>query len=245
MKQSKLRGLIKLISPPVILILYRQLRKITKGPNGLETKVSELFKYENGFYVELGANDGLYQSNSLLLERKLNWRGILIEPTPHRYLDCINNRSENNNFFCNACVSFEYGREFVEMNYSDLMTTSNDLESDIEDPRSFSKSGITGARDAKSVFSFPAFARTLNSILEESKAPKTIDFLSLDVEGAEIEVLKGINFNMYNFKYMLIECRQIDILREFLTNKGYELVEKVTHHDYLFRLSSKNKKRLI
>ena len=67
-------------------------------------------------------------------------------------------------------------------------------------------------------------------------APSLIDFLSLDVEGAELDVLKGIDFDKFKFKYMIIECRAIGRLERFLSNHEYRLVKKVTDHDYLFAL---------
>ena len=68
----------------------------------------------------------------------------------------------------------------------------------------------------------------------ESQVPKTIDFLSLDVEGAEIEVLKGIDFKKYRFKYILVESRNIENICKFLNLQNYEVIEKLSHHDYLF-----------
>ena len=59
--------------------------------------------------------------------------------------------------------------------------------------------------------------------------------MSLDVEGAEIEVLKGINHDYYRFKYMVIESRDIEKISQYLQTVNYELVEKLSHHDYLFK----------
>ena len=69
--------------------------------------------YGDGFYVELGANDGISQSNTLYLEKNLNWRGVLVEPNNRNYLKCVQNRSELNAIFHNACVSFNYKKKFV------------------------------------------------------------------------------------------------------------------------------------
>jgi hypothetical protein len=71
--------------------------------------------------------------------------------------------------------------------------------------------------------------------LVKANAPSLIDFLSLDVEGAELDVLKGIDFTKYNFKYMVIECRDINKMDTFLTKLDYTLEKKITHHDYLFK----------
>jgi hypothetical protein len=84
------------------------------------------------------------------------------------------------------------------------------------------------------VFTFGSVAKTLTDILRTAKAPRSIDFLSLDVEGAEIEVLKGIDHTAYRFKYMCIECRDIAKLTDYLALLGYDLKEKLSVHDYLF-----------
>ena len=81
---------------------------------------------------------------------------------------------------------------------------------------------------------FATEGKTLNKILIEANVKDEIDFLSLDVEGVEIEVLKGIDFKKYSFKYMLIESRDIEKLNLFLSQKNYKLVEQLTEIDYLF-----------
>ena len=86
--------------------------------------------------------------------------------------------------------------------------------------------------------SFGALATTLNQILVEASAPALIDFLSLDVEGAEIEVLKGLNHTQFKFKYICVENRSFDTLNEYMTNIGYVFVEKLSHWDYLFSAKS-------
>jgi len=102
------------------------------------------------------------------------------------------------------------------------------------DPISHAESGKQFLESTERVFTFGSVAKTLNDLLSISKAPKIIDFLSLDVEGAEIEVLKGINPQAYRFKYMCIECRDIAKLTSYLNPLGYELKEKLSAHDYLF-----------
>ena len=81
-------------------------------------------------------------------------------------------------------------------------------------------------------FAFGAVARTLTSILDEAEAPQVIDLLSLDVEGAEFDVLNGIDYTKYKFQNMVIECRRFDRIEAFLKEKGYVFSEKLSHHDY-------------
>jgi hypothetical protein len=95
-------------------IVFRRLSFFLNNIKGGYHSLSELDKqlekyvdYDNGFYVELGANDGVTYSNSLYFETKRNWKGILVEPTPHNFLACKQNRSKKNHIYCNACVSFD------------------------------------------------------------------------------------------------------------------------------------------
>ena len=62
-----------------------------------------------------------------------------------------------------------------------------------------------------------------------------MDFLSLDVEGAEVEVLKGLNHKQFRFKYLCIESRNLNKLTKYLSENDYVFVEKLSIHDYLFR----------
>ena len=60
----------------------------------------------------------------------------------------------------------------------------------------------------------------------KSNAPKTIDFFSLDVEGDELNLLKGINYNIFKFKYLLVEGDDIEVT-EFLKSKNYKILKKL------------------
>jgi FkbM family methyltransferase len=202
--------------------------------NQLDRKLEKYVDYDNGYFVELGANDGVTQSNSLYFEKHRNWRGLLVEPAPQNFLKCRQNRSARNSIYCAACVSFDYGQEFVRIAYSNLMSTPVSLESDIQDPRAHAELGDKFLGSGETVFEFGAVARTLNALLLEAHAPKQIDFLSLDVEGAELEVLKGIDHQTFRFKYLLVECRDFTRLSDYLEKQSYRFVEKLSGQDYLF-----------
>ncbi len=90
--------------------------------------------------------------------------------------------------------------------------------------------------DSAEAYEFGAIAQTFTSIFDEANAPENIDLLSLDVEGAELAVLKGLDAEKYNFRYMLIETADIASITDHLI--GYEVVDKLNHHDYL--LAPKN-----
>jgi FkbM family methyltransferase len=206
-----------------------------QGLSKLDKRIEDYVSYNNGFYVELGANDGISQSNTYFFEKRKNWNGILIEPVEHNYLECINNRGPKNYFVSAACVSFDYTKDFVELVYSNLMTTPVGLESDIPSAEIHANRGLKYLRAGESIYTFKAKAMTLNKILRDAGAPNRIDLLSLDVEGAELEVLKGIDHESYRFNYICIECRDIEKMKDFLGMHRYEFLSKLTHHDYLFR----------
>lgn len=214
------------------------IRRLLRGKyfslNQLDRKLEKYVNYDNGYFVELGANDGVTQSNSLYFEKYRNWHGLLIEPTPHNFLECRKNRSPKNSIYCAACVSFDYDKEFVRIAYSNLMSTPVSLESDIKDPLAHARLGDQFLGKNEIVFEFGAVAHPLNVLLLDADAPKLIDFLSLDVEGAELEVLKGVDYKIFRFKFILVECRDFPRLSAYLEEQGYQFVEKLSGQDYLF-----------
>ena len=208
-------SLITFLFPKKLKTFFKKYRKFN-ALNQLDKKMLEFINYENGFFIECGANDGVDQSNTWYFEKNLNWSGILIEPLNKQFRELKKNRSKTNKFFNLALCSSE--------NKNTLLIEDDDLKSKsrIEDNKKI-KSNI------KSVNSI-----TLTRILDEISAPNLIDFFSLDVEGFEYQVIKGINFNKYNFKYFLIETENDEVIN-FLTNKNYILLKKLSYHDLLFK----------
>jgi FkbM family methyltransferase len=204
------------------------------GLNELDRKLENFLDFDGGYFVELGANDGISQSNTRYFEQYRGWTGLLIEPTPHNFLACLQNRAAQTRVFCRACVSFEYKDKFVEIAFSNLMSTPIGLESDIFDQIGHAQTGKQFLRPHEEIFSFGALAAPLNTLLIEAGSPARIDLLSLDVEGAEMEVLKGIDHSTFRFKYICVECRIPDRLTQYLDAIGYLFVEKLSEHDYLF-----------
>lgn len=233
--KNKFNEIANYFLPPYFLRLAKRIyRGNYLAKDGLDKKMEKYLNYNNGFFVELGANDGLVQSNTYYYEKQKNWKGILIEPAPNKFLECKTNRSNRNAIFCAACVSFDFKEEFVKILYSGYMSAPLNLESDITDPSAHAKAGEKFLLENETVFEFGAKAIALNSLLDQTNAPREIDFLSLDVEGAEKEVLRGIDHHKYRFKFMLIECRDFEALSDYLQSAGYKFKEQLSHHDYLF-----------
>ena len=206
-----------------------------RGLSSLEMEIIRFVGPGPGYYIELGANDGVTQSNTLCLELFHDWNGVLIEPVPQNFRRLRKNRSSRRNALVNfACVSSSYADETVEIMSANLMSTPIGLESDIGDPISHAQSGATLLRKRDSMGLVRAPTMTLAQVLGMFKAPSEISLLSLDVEGAEIEVLKGVDFDRYRFKAIVIESRDVQNLEKFLVPLGYKKMARVSGLDYLF-----------
>ena len=148
--------------------------------NDLDLKIEKYLPQKNGFFIELGANNGVSQTNTLRLEIFQGWNGVLIEPALAEFNSLRKIRSRRNIFRNEACVSFQYQHETLDLIYGGLMTTPILESSDISNP-TFHVSQNSDF-DRRKIQKFTAKASTLNSILDEVKAPTTVDFLSIDVE---------------------------------------------------------------
>ena len=203
--------------------------------NNLDRRLSSLLPHKNGFYVEIGANDGITYSNSLYFERKRDWSGILVEPDKQNFQLLRNNRRKSNKFFNCACVSFEFKESFIEFVYSNLMSVTINDKSKFDKMNNHTLSGMKFLAKDEMVKTYLVPAMNLESILVQASAPNLMDFFSLDVEGNELEVLKGLNHNKYRFKYILVETNEFVAISSYLKNAKYHLMEKLSHHDYLFK----------
>ena len=228
----------RLVSRIKVLILGNELlTKIFRfryfSLNDLDEKLEKYLDIDNGFFVELGANDGVNQSNTLFFERFRGWKGVLIEPFQPNYMELIRNRSSTNFFKNAACVGPMYTNPTVELVYSNLMTSTLGVNSDIQDPVDHANQGAKFW--GGDTFVFEAIACTLNSILIDANSPTLIDLLSLDVEGIELEILKGVDNERFRFRYICVESRQFDELQQYLLSQEYDYVESLSSHDHLFK----------
>lgn len=200
----------------------------------------EILKYldfDCGYYVECGANDGVFQNNSLALENNQGWTGMLIEASPQAYGQCLKNRdASKNTFVYGAVVSDTYKKETI-----------------VGDFNGHPMGSIGGRRlnnVMNSVLEVPAF--TLTSVFEKYNVGK-IDFFALDIEGFELDALHGLDFERWSPIYFLIEWNAgEDELFPFMASKGYENLGCLSdfnyeedlgwpgnHNDFLFKLKDK------
>jgi len=166
------------------------------------------------FFVEFGATNGKELSNTYLLEKFYNWKGILVEPAKVWH----DSLKENRNCIIDyRCVSSTTGERvpFVQSSepvYSTLYHFS--------DPNHHVDKRIAGETyDIETI--------TLNDLLEEHKAPVLIDYLSIDTEGSEYDILKNVNFSKWKFRIITVEHNynaNRKSIFDLLTQNGYERV---------------------
>jgi len=211
--------------------LIKRLKKF-HGLKEVDKKMLKYINYNDGFYIEMGAHDGVKHSNTFYYEKNKNWKGILIEPSNY-FTELIKNRSKKNKFFKVICTPFNYKKKIRLNQYGDYSTCDELVTKRYLDWQNKKKVKVKMPLDKKKNIIVKTLP--LNEILEKVKAPKVIDFFSLDVEGSELAVLKGINFKKFKFKYLLIEITfESKKLKQFLKKKNYLFKINITPWDYLF-----------
>jgi len=153
-------------------------------------------KYENqfnGFYVDIGANDGRTQSNTFLLETKNNWSGLLIEPSI-KWKDTL--CSIRPNSIIENCAITNYNGKI-------LGDFDGSLMSSVNGERLYNDILINGGIK-KNINTVEVDCYTLTELCKKHNI-KNIDLCSIDVEGHEYQTLEGIDFNYLNIKCFVIE----------------------------------------
>jgi len=146
---------------------------------------------KNGFFVEFGATNGFNLSNTYLLEKKFNWTGILAEPAKYWHNDLKANRNCKIETDC-VWSDSKTVLSFNETEHKVLSTISHFSDSD-----NHKKRRLNGKK-------YNVNSISLIDLLDKYNAPKNIDYLSIDTEGSEYEILSNFDFTKYSFK--VISC---------------------------------------
>jgi FkbM family methyltransferase len=154
--------------------------------------LSQLDFRHGGYFVEFGATNGVDLSNTYLMEKEFGWTGILAEPAVcwHPQL-----RLNRNAHIDSQCV------------WSDSSSTLTFNESPIPDLSTiseFSDADLHG-RLRKGGKSYQVQSISLNDLLRKYDAPEQIDYLSIDTEGSEFEILDHFDFSRHTFKVITCE----------------------------------------
>lgn len=179
-------------------------------------------RFRPGFFVEIGANDGFTLSNTVYLEEQFGWNGLLVEANP-QYLDSLNNRKSQS--IIAAVVEQEGYYEFCSAGLYGGVAKFLDK---------------THEKMTQNASSITVWGTTLERILEQNGAPKIINFISIDVEGAEVPIVEQMcGLQNYRFVCGCIEhnARQADYekMADVLAKSGYRVIWRgQTQHDLFF-----------
>ena len=169
-----------------------------------------LNKKRNGYFVEFGATDGKEKSNTYMLEADFGWDGILCEPARKWHRQLAKNRHCKIDHRCVWSISNEH-LIFCETPNREYSTIHSFLDAN--------------AHQKTAVRSYSIETISLNDLLKYHQAPNHIDYLSIDTEGSELEILSTLDFNNYSFGVITVEHNftpnRAQISR-LLTSNGYK-----------------------
>jgi FkbM family methyltransferase len=176
--------------------------------------LSELDFKKRGFFVEFGATNGLTLSNTYLLEKEFEWEGILVEPAKCWHQDLYVNRT------CRIetkCVWSKSNTKltFIETDIPALSTIDYFRSKDW--PKNLRQTGNK---------KYEVETISLLDLLDTHRAPQMIDYLSIDTEGSEFEILSNFDFDRYQFRIITCEHNHTPIrqkIHELLTSYGYTI----------------------
>ena len=171
----------------------------------------ELGSPRAGYFVEFGATDGRKFSNSWFLERELGWRGILAEPARiwHPALD----RSRACHID-HRCVWIESGRTLLFNQPPIAAHSTIDSFSDVDLHAASRSDGLR----------YEVETVSLNDLLAFWNAPRQIDYLSIDTEGSELDILRHFDFAAYDVRLISVEhnhTAQRPLIHDLLNAKGF------------------------
>jgi FkbM family methyltransferase len=177
----------------------------------------------NGFFVEFGATNGISLSNSYALEKNFGWQGIVAEPARCWHEELRKNRSSA---IDTRCVWGKSGHQldFTETTSPELSTINAFIEGDLHS--SHRHGNATYAVDTVS----------LNDLLITHNAPAAIDYLSIDTEGSEYEILKAFDFTKHAIDIITVEHNwrepETGEIDRLLTQNGYvKMFERLSKWD--------------
>lgn len=166
---------------------------------------------KGGFFVEFGATNGVDLSNTYLLEKDYGWNGILAEPAKIWHKDLVANRSASIEFDC------------VWSRSGEIINFTTTTEAEFSTISSFAKKDVHASSRNRGEM-YPVKTISLDDLLKTHNAPAKIDYLSIDTEGSELEILDNFDFN--SFAISVITCEhnfssQREKIYEILSSQGF------------------------
>ena len=165
---------------------------------------------KNGFFLDIGAGDGVNISNTFILEKNFNWNGIVCDPLPTWHKSLEKNRK------CIIDKRCVYKSSNLEMIFEDCYKCPevSGLKDELEMDHNHNLRKDTRSLKVQTV--------SINDLLEEHNSPRDIDYISIDTEGSEFSILKELDLNKYNVSIFTVEHNFIEEKK----NKVKDLLEK-------------------
>ncbi len=196
-----------------------------------ESFVLEYYAHKkSGFFIEVGANDGI-KSNSYMLEKDCGWNGICIEPNPEIYKLLVSNRQCK--CYNLGVYSSENNMEFWKINgYSEMLSGFEASYCPIHRARVLREVSEKG----QTIEKIQVQSRKLQSIMDENNINR-VDYLSIDTEGSEIEILKSIDYNKSDIEVISLEENYGNkhLSDEVLLPHGYKFITKIELDNFYIR----------
>ena len=232
-----------------IHIKYEDLEDTLRGQDDQPLYAEKILKKHNiwdpvkpGFYIEAGAAGGELYSNTLYFEMKYNWTGLLVEPSPIWWKEL---KSKNRNaWILPHCLSTEkkvhlidfysFSEDFVDFAFMSRTDMDHDFYENF-------KANHPNALNKLKVQCFP-----LQAVLKAIDLPK-VQYFSLDIEGAEYDVLKTIDFNVVDLSVFSIEIEDDndnvmrlnsgsnEDLHKYLKQNGYNYIDRVGRDNFFVK----------
>lgn len=146
----------------------------------------------HGVFVEFGATDGITLSNTFLLEKKYGWNGILCEPARSWSEKLFNNRN------CKIDKRCVFSESSLIVNFSDV------AEGELSSISEYAMND-KWAESRKNATNYEVETVSLRDLLLQNGSPMKIDYLSIDTEGSEYEIIKDFDFNEWKIGFISIE----------------------------------------
>ncbi len=179
---------------------------------------------KNGFFIEIGAYDGIIGSNCYHFEKFLNWEGIAIEASKIQYDKLKNNRKCKtvNKAISNKIKDVEFVEVIEGLTQMSGINNENNTAIQIINNNENSKTKISKI--------------TTTTFEEEIKSNFEIDYLSIDIEGEELDLLKSIDFNKYTIKVISVENNVPDKFNynTFFKSKNFSFFDRIGQDEIFF-----------
>lgn len=185
------------------------------GEGQEQAALALLSKKRGGTFLDLASHHAVTLSNTYALERQFGWSGICIEANHVNLADLISMRT------CQVVMAAVGNSTRMQPIDFSLGGGAGGLGGIVADGMDNTQRKNRGR--LKSYYTVP-----LLEILERFDAPETIDYLSLDIEGAEYFVMENFPLDRYTFKVMTVE-RPEPMLMSLLQRASYKIIKKVKH----------------